>query len=136
MAGVAVLQLATEYLGTRDPSRLVSKSIALLIGLPLLIVWAFALFRWASRKRFGALAPLFTGAVTAGFFFAGLLWVTRAATFSLTSLRPHHEPFGEGDTLRVGFALGLTYYALWALAFVPPGVRDLERPVDLAARTV
>jgi len=120
MAGVALLQLATEYLGTRDASRFVSKTVALLVGLPLLIVWASAVFRWASRKRFGVLAPLFAGAVAAGLFFAGLLWATRAATFSLTALRPRHEPFGDGDVLRVGFAMGLTYFALWALAFVLP----------------
>ncbi|MFL5309528.1 MAG: sensor histidine kinase [Myxococcales bacterium] len=133
MAGVALLQLATEYLGTRDPSRLVSKSIALLVGLPLMIVWAFALFRWASRKGFGVLVPLFVGAVTGGVFFAGLLWVTRAATFSLTSFRPGHEPFGEGDVLRVGFAMGLTYYALWALAFVVPMVAEDARVRALEA---
>ena len=92
MASIALLQLATEYLGTRDASRFLSKAIALLVGLPLLIVWAFALFRWASRKRFGVLAPLFVGAVTAGLFFAGLLLASRAATVSLTPLRPHHEP--------------------------------------------
>jgi signal transduction histidine kinase len=120
MAGVALLQLATEYLGTQDASRLVSKTAALLIGLPVLIVWAFTVFRWASRKRFGVLAALFVGAVAAGLFFAGLLWATRAATFSLTALRPRHEPFGDGDVLRVGFAMGLTYFALWALAFVLP----------------
>ena len=133
MASIALLQLATEYLGTRDASRFLSKAIALLVGLPLLIVWAFALFRWASRKRFGVLAPLFVGAVTAGLFFAGLLLASRAATVSLTPLRPHHEPFGEGDVLRVGFAMGLTYYALWALAFVLPIVAEDARVRALEA---
>jgi len=133
MAGIALLQLATEYLGTRDASRFLSKAIALLVGLPLLIVWAFAIFRWASRKRFGVLAPLFVGAVTAGLFFAGLLWATRVATLSLTPLRPHHEPFGEGDVLRVGFAMGLTYFALWALAFVLPIVAEHARVRALEA---
>ena len=50
MASIALLQLATEYLGTRDASRFLSKAIALLVGLPLLIVWAFALFRWAQLR--------------------------------------------------------------------------------------
>jgi signal transduction histidine kinase len=133
VAGIALLQLATEYLGTQDASRLVSKAIALLVGLPLLIVWAFAIFRWASPKRVGVLAPLFVGAVTAGIFFAGLLWAARAATFSLTPLRPHHEPFGEGDVLRVGFGMGLTYFALWALAFVLPMVAEDARVRALEA---
>jgi len=120
MAAIALLQLATEYLGTRDAGRFLSKAIVLLVGLPLLIVWAFAVFRWASRKRFGALAPLFLGAVTAGLFFAGLLWATRAAWPWIAPLRPHYGPWGGADVLRVGFAMGLTSFALWALAFVFP----------------
>ena len=120
MAGIALLQLATEYLGTRDAGRFLSKTIVLLVGLPLLIVWAFAVFRWASRRRFGALAPLFMGAITAGLFFAGLLSATRAAWPWIPPLRPHYGPWGGADALRVGFAMGLTSFALWALAFVFP----------------
>ncbi|HXN83905.1 MAG TPA: histidine kinase [Myxococcales bacterium] len=120
MGGIALLQLATEYLGTHDAIRLLSKSIALLVGLPLLIVWAFAVFRWAARRRFGALGPLFVGAVTAGLFFAGLLWATRAASLLLVPMQPHYGPWGATDVLRVGFAMGLTSFALWALAFVVP----------------
>jgi LytS/YehU family sensor histidine kinase len=129
MAGIALLQLATEYLGTRDAGRFVSKAIALLIGLPLLILWAFAVSRWASRKRAGArpwpapfatLGPLFVGAAAAGLLFAGLLWTTRVMSLSILPLQQHREPFGNGDVLRVGFAMGLTYFALWALAFVLP----------------
>jgi signal transduction histidine kinase len=136
IAGVALLQLATEYLGTRDASRFVSKTVALLVGLPLLIVWAFAVFRWASRKRFGVLAPLFGGAVAAGLFFAGLLWATRAAALSVTALRPQHEPYGGGDVLRVGFAMGLTYFGLWALAFVLPRFAEDARVRALEADTL
>src|SRR5216684_3831977 len=111
MAAIALLQLATEYLGTRDAGRFLSKAIVLLVGLPLLIVWAFAVFRWASRKRFGALAPLFLGAVTAGLFFAGLLWATRAAWPWIAPLRPHYGPWGGADVLRVGFAMRPTSFA-------------------------
>jgi signal transduction histidine kinase len=133
MAGIALLSLATEYFGTHDAARFLSKAIALLVGLPLLIVWAFALFRWASRNRFGVLRPLFVGAVTAGFFFAGLLSATRAATLSLTPVRPQSDPWGQGDVLRVGFAMGLTYFALWALAFVLPIVAEDARVRALEA---
>jgi signal transduction histidine kinase len=120
MGGIALLQLASEYLGTHDAGRLLSKAFALLVGLPLLIVWAFAVFRWAYRRRFGALGPLFVGAITAGLFFAGLLWATRAAGLLLAPLQPHYGPWGGADVLRVGFAMGLTSFALWALAFVVP----------------
>jgi signal transduction histidine kinase len=120
MAGIVLIQLGTEFLGTHDTGRFLFKAIALLIGLPLLIVWAFVVYRWASQKHLGALGPLFVGAVTAGLFFAGLLWVTRAASLSIPMLRPHYGPFGGVDVLRVGFAMGLSSFALWALAFVFP----------------
>jgi signal transduction histidine kinase len=127
MAGIALLQLATEYLGARDVVRFLSKSIALVVGLPLLVVWAFAVFRWASRERFGVLGPLFVGAVSAGLFFAGLLSATRSTVVSIMPPAPNYEPYGEGDVLRVGFAMGLTYFALWALAFVLPSVAEDAR---------
>jgi signal transduction histidine kinase len=133
MAGIALLQLATEYLGTRDAGRFLSKAMALLVGLPVLMVWAFAVFRWASRKRFGPLGPLFVGAVAAGLFFGGLLSLTRAATLSIAPLRPHSEPYDTGDVLRVGFAMGLTYFALWALAFVLPILAEDARVRALEA---
>jgi len=123
MIGIPLLQLSTEYLGTRDAGRLLSKAIVLLIGLPLLVVWAFAVFRWASRRRFGALGPHFMGAIAAGLFFAGLLWATRAATLSFATLRPHYPHYGPWsgvDVLRVGFAMGVTNFAIWALAFIFP----------------
>jgi signal transduction histidine kinase len=120
MGGIALLQLATDYFGTHDASRFLSKAFALLVGWPLLIVWAFAVFRWASRRHFGALAPLFVGAVASGLFFAGLLWATREASLLLAPLQPHYGPWGDADVLRVGFAMGLSSFALWALAFVVP----------------
>ncbi len=120
MAGIALLQLGTEYLGTLDVGHFLSKAITLLVGLPLLIVWAFAVVRWASRRRLGALGPLFVGAIVSGLFFAGLFWVARVASFSIEPLRPHHGPWGTADVLRVGFAMGLTSFGLWALAFVFP----------------
>ncbi len=120
MAGIALLQLTTEYLGTHDSGRFLSKAITLLVGLPLLIVWAFTVFRWSSRKRFGAIGPLLVGAVASGLFFAGLLWVTRAVSLSIAPMRPHYGPWGGIDVLRVGFAMGLTSFAIWALAFVFP----------------
>jgi signal transduction histidine kinase len=127
MVGIALLQLATEYLGTHDAGRFLSKGIALLVGLPILVVWASTVFRGTSRRGFGAIGPLFVGAVTAGIFFAGLLWATRAVSLFIAPLQLHHEPWGGGDVLRVGFAMGLTYFALWALAlFLPVAVEDVR----------
>jgi signal transduction histidine kinase len=120
MAGIALLQLASEFLGAHDIVRLISKALALLIGLPLLIGWAFAVFRRAERNRFGLVGPIFLSAIAAGLLFAGLLEATRAATVALLPLPPNYEPYGQGDVVRVGFTMGLTYFALWALAFVLP----------------
>jgi len=120
VAGIALLQLASEFLGTHDAVRFLSKSLALLVGLPLLVVWANAVFRSAARNRFGPVASLAVAAIVAGILFAGLLRATRAVILSIARTPPNQEPFGEGDVLRVGFTMGLTYFALWALVFVLP----------------
>ncbi len=133
MAGIALLQLASEFLGTHDTVRFLSKSVALLVGLPLLVVWANGVFRWAARNRFGLVVPLSAAAVAAGIFFAGLLRATRALTVSMVPLPPNAEPYGVGDVLRVGFTMGLTYFALWALAFVLPVVVEDARVRALEA---
>jgi signal transduction histidine kinase len=133
MAGVAVLQLASEFVGARDRVRLLSKGAALLIGLPVLVIGANGIYRWAARNRFGLVAPLSLAAVVAGVFFAGLLRATRAVTLSIASVSASDEPFGRGDVLRVGFTMGLTYFALWALAFVLPVVVEDARVRALEA---
>lgn len=127
MGGIVLLQLGTELLGTHDMGRFLFKAVTLVIGLPLLIVWAFAVYRWSAKKRLITLAPLFVGAVVSGLLFAGLLWATRAASPSIHLLRPHYGPFGGVDVLRVGFAMGLSSFALWALAFVVPFAAEDER---------
>jgi LytS/YehU family sensor histidine kinase len=83
--------------------------------------------------RFGPLGPLFVGAITSGLFFAGLLSATRATWPWLPLLRPHYGPWGSADALRVGFAMGLTSFALWALAFVFPFAAEDARVRALEA---
>ncbi|HKC58709.1 MAG TPA: histidine kinase [Myxococcales bacterium] len=133
MAGIALLQLASEFLGAHDVVRFLSKSVALLVGLPLLVVGANGVFRWAARNRFGLVASLSVAAVASGAFFALLLRATRAVTMAIVPLPPNYEPFGEGDVLRVGFTMGLTYFALWALVFVLPVVVEDARVRALEA---
>jgi signal transduction histidine kinase len=133
MAGIAVLQLASEFLGMHDLVRLLSKGLALTVGLPLLIVWAFAVFHWATRNRFGLVAPLFVAAVATGVFFAGLLLATRAVIVDYVPAPMGREPYGQGDVLRVGFTMGLTYFAVWALAFVLPMIAETARMRALEA---
>jgi signal transduction histidine kinase len=134
MVGIALLQLASEYLGTRDAARFFSKLMALSIGLPLLIAGGFAAFRRVSPRGPSAVGPLFVGALTTGVVFALLLLATRALTASLIMPRPGLEAWGHGDVLRVGFALGLTHFGVWALAFVFPGVAEDLRVRALEAQ--
>src|SRR5439155_2451793 len=133
MAGIALLQLASEFLGAHDVVRFLSRSVALLVGLPRLVVGAYGVFRWATRNRFGLVASLSVAAVASGAFFALLLRATRALTMAIVSLPPNYEPFGEGDVLRVGFTMGLTFFALWAPVFVLPVVVEDARVRALEA---
>lgn len=77
LVGILLLQLTSEYLGTRDPGRFLLKATALVVGLPVLVLWGSALFRWSSRNRHGILAPLFVGALVSGLGFAALLSLVR-----------------------------------------------------------
>jgi signal transduction histidine kinase len=133
MTGVTLLQLATEFLGAHDPLRLLSKSLALLFGLPLLILWAFAVLRWSARFQSGLVAPLLFAAAGAGLFFAVFLKATRAVALSIMPPQPDNQAFSSGDALRMGFMLGLTWFALWALAFVLPQFAENVRLRKLEA---
>jgi len=133
VAGIALLQLSTEFLGHHDAARFLSKSIAFLLGLPLLVAGSFALFRWSSRRSLNLFGVLFVGAVGSGILFAALLRVTRAATYAMTTVRAGSEPYDQMDVLRVGFMMGLTYFALWALVFVLPAVMENARIRGLEA---
>jgi len=133
VAGIALLQLSTEFLGTHDTARFLSKSVAFLLGLPLLVACSFALFRWSSRRSLNLFGVLFVGAVGSGILFAALLRVTRAATFALTTVRAGSESYDQWDVLRVGFMMGVTYFALWALVFVLPVVVENARIRGLEA---
>jgi signal transduction histidine kinase len=120
IVAIAVLSLGSEFLGTHDIVRLLSKSLALLVGLPLLIGGGSAVLRWSARHHHGLIGPLFVAAAATGLLFSGLLWGTRAAVVFFIPSWPHNEPYGSGDVLRVGFMVGLAYFGLWALAFVLP----------------
>jgi signal transduction histidine kinase len=133
MAGIALLQLGTEFFGTHDLARFLSKTAAFLLGLPVLVVCSFALFRWSAGRGWNVLRVLFLGAVGAGVFFALLLRVTRAATFALTTVRAGSQSYNEWDVVRVGFMNGVTFFALWALVFVLPVVMENARVRGLEA---
>lgn len=132
MSGIASLQIASEYLGTRDVARVVCKGLALLIGLPVVVGCAFALFRWSSRRGLGLLAPLIVGLLASGAFFSSLLYGARIAALSIVPTRAGADLYGA-DVVRVGFMMGTTYFALWALVFVLPIVAEDARVRRLEA---
>jgi signal transduction histidine kinase len=120
MTIVPLLYIATEYLGTGDHGRTVSKIAASIIGLPILIWASSAGLRWAAVKRFRPLWLLVGGMLSAGMLYAMLLYGMHVASFFIAILQPATGAWGPFAALRVGFAMGVTNFGLWALAFVFP----------------
>src|SRR5438105_2852142 len=133
MTVVPLLQLGTEYLGTGDRGRTLSKLAVTLIGLPILLWGSIRGMRWAAGRRWGPLWLLAGGMLSAGALYALLVEAMRLASSPLPILRPMMS-VGTPAALRIGFAMGLTNFGLWALAFVSPfaladaRVRPLEAP--------
>ena len=120
MVAIAILQIATEYLAYGDYRRLLAKAVALAVGLPLVIIGSSALFSRVPQRRAGVLPVIFAGAVASGLLFALLVSAVRLAGFSIDALHPRTLRWGLVDALRIGFTMGLSSFALWALAFVFP----------------
>jgi len=120
MTIVPVLQLATEYLGTGDRGRTLSKLAVSIIGLFILIWGSAAGLRWAAGQRLGPLVLLLGGMLSAGTLYAVLLYAVHIASFSIAIVRPDTGAWETSAVLRIGFAMGLTNFGLWALAFVFP----------------
>lgn len=117
---VPLLHHSTEYLGNHDLGRYLSKLILLGIGLPLLVWGASTGFQWAMRQQVGAPALLAAGLFITGAVHAALLAGIRAASFSFDLKWLQTSTWTFTDVIRVGFAMGATNFALWALAFIFP----------------
>ena len=120
MTIVPLLQIVTEYLGTGDGGRTLSKLVVWAIGLPILIWGSSAGLRWAAGRRLGPLVLLIGGMLAAGTLYATLLSATHVASISIAMLRPATGAWRTSAAVRVGFAMGLTNFGLWALAFIFP----------------
>src|SRR5712692_3722206 len=70
MLVVPLLHIATEYLGTGDRGRALSKLLVILIGLPILISGLLAGLRWAAHRRLGPLVLLIGGMLSAATLYA------------------------------------------------------------------
>src|SRR6266851_288098 len=88
MTIVPLLQIATEYLGTDDRGRAISKLAVTIIGLPILIKGSSAGLRWAAGRRSGPLVLLVGGMLSAGTLYAALLYAMHLASPSLAVLPP------------------------------------------------
>src|SRR5229473_7664500 len=120
MAIVPLLHIGTEYLGTGDLGRTLSKLAVSIIGLPILIWGSSAGLRWAARRRLGPLVLVIGGMLSAGTLYALLLYGMHFASLFIAMLRPAAGEWANSAALRIGFAMGLTNFGLWALAFVFP----------------
>jgi LytS/YehU family sensor histidine kinase len=120
MTVVPLLQLATEYLGTGDRGRGLSKLAVTVVGLPILLWGSSRGLRWAAGRRLGPMVLLAGGTVSAGMLYALLLDGMHFASFSMPMLRPTTGEWTTTAALRIGFAMGFTNFGLWALAFVFP----------------
>ncbi len=120
MAAIALLQPLAEYFATRDRARLLAKIVALAVGLPPVILLGTSSFRWAVRRRGRPLLLVTLGATASGLLFAAVLSAVRALSFAVEAIRPHVGVWGPSDVVRIGFIMGLTNFALWALAMVLP----------------
>src|SRR5207245_11448245 len=135
MTIVPLLQLATEYLGTGDRGRGISKLAVTIVGLPILLEGSSAGLRWAAGRRSGPLVLLVGGRLSAGALYAVLLYAVHRAASSFAALPLMRGAWtGAAAALRVGFAMGLTNFGLWALAFVFPFALDAARFRALEAR--
>jgi hypothetical protein len=66
MTIVPLLQLGTEFLGTGDHGRALSKLAVTVVGVPLLLWGSSRALRWAERSRLGPVLLLGGGMLAAG----------------------------------------------------------------------
>jgi signal transduction histidine kinase len=120
MTIIPLMHIGTEYVGTRDLGRTLSRLVVSLIGLPILIWGSPAALRWAAGRRSRPAVLLIGGMLSAGTLYALLFDAVHLASGSIPLLRPAAGPWATSDALRIGFAMGVTAFGLWALAFVFP----------------
>jgi signal transduction histidine kinase len=134
MTIVPLLHLATDFAGTGDRGRGLSKLAATVVGLPLLLWGSSRGLRWAAGRREGPVVLLAGGMLASGTLYALLLEGTHFASLSVAAFRPVTGEWATAAALRIGFAMGLTNFGLWALAFVFPSALEDSRFCALEAQ--
>ncbi len=118
IACISLLIPLSEYtITTHDLDRLLAKLIVVVVGLPIVVALGITTLRWATRRHIAALPLVLIGAGASGLLFALLLSLARLVGLSID---PLHAQVGAIATFRVGFLMGLTTFALFALVFVFP----------------
>jgi signal transduction histidine kinase len=121
VAGVILLQLATELVAGHESARIVARVAFLLFELPLLMVALSASFAWSIRRQMTPGQSVGTGmtiATSIGFLF-GLLYGFAAMRMPALRLHaPNAVSFIRSSLF--GILNAQLYFGVWALAFVYP----------------
>src|SRR5260370_15522947 len=88
MAIVPLLHIGTEYLGTGDLGRTLSKLAVSIIGLPILVWGSSAGLRWAARRRVGPPVLLIACVLSAATPFPLRFSARHGSSVSRSLLRP------------------------------------------------
>ena len=125
VVGVVLLQVAVQYVASRDRVRALTQISFMSVEMPLLmgvLSWGYA---WAVRRRLGPLSTLFFGIITAGCLgavFGTLLWCL-AQRYPM--IRFHSDSSLQlTRAIAFGTTFGQLHFGLWALAFVFPFALD------------
>ncbi len=123
--GVVLLQVAVQYVASRDRVRALTQVLFMSVEMPLLMGLLSVGYAWAVRRRLGSLSTLFFGIVTAGCLgatFGTLLWCL-AQRFPM--IRFHADSSLQlTRAVAFGITFGQLHLGLWALAFVFPFAVD------------
>ncbi len=122
VAGVILLQLATDVVSGRDSARIWSRMVFMTFELPMLMLALSSIFEWSVRRRISAARGLATGIAVATAFGCVFGVLFGAVSSHVPELRLH-LPSGANPVPRsvlFGVLNAQLYFGVWALAFVYP----------------
>ena len=119
--GVVLLQIAVQYVASRDRLRALTLVLFMSAEMPVLMLVLSFGYAWAVRRHLRTWLTLIAGIALAagiGATFGALIWLL-AQRFPL--IRFHAESIPQwGRSLAFGATYGQFHFGLWALAFVFP----------------
>jgi signal transduction histidine kinase len=136
VAGVVLLQLVAQYVGSRDGGRFYSVALFLALEMPPLMLLLSAVYRRTQQSvpRMVASGLLAAGAIGAAF--GGLFWALSVA-FPVLNLHLFTAwPMTAERSVMYGFTNGVGHFGLWALAFGFPVALEDARVRALETETL